>query len=57
MAKIKNMQNALGYFCKLTEILYKSEVAQRDGDILGYFLPRQFCYIFNKGKVTKHGLF
>ncbi len=37
MTTIKNMQNALGYFWKLTEILNKSEVAQRDGDILGSF--------------------
>ncbi len=36
----------LGYFWKLIMIIWKDEVAQRNGNILGYFLLRRIYYIF-----------
>ena len=34
------------YFWRLIMIFWKDEVAQRNGDILGYFLLKQIYYIF-----------
>jgi hypothetical protein len=36
----------LGYFWRLIMIFWKDEVAQRNGNILGYFLQLQINYIF-----------
>jgi hypothetical protein len=36
----------LGYFWRLIMIFWKDEVAQRNGDILGYFLHKHIFYIF-----------
>ncbi len=38
----------LGYFWRLIMIIWKDEVAQRNGDILGYFLFKQINYIFTE---------
>ncbi len=36
----------LGYFWRLIMIFWKDEVAQINGDFLGYFLFKQIYYIF-----------
>ncbi len=36
----------LGYFWRLNMIFWKDEVAQNNGDFLGYFLLKQIYYIF-----------
>jgi hypothetical protein len=36
----------LGYFWKLIVIFWKDEVAQNNGNFLGYFLFKQIYYIF-----------
>jgi hypothetical protein len=36
----------LGYFWRLIMIFWEDEVAQYNGDFLGYFLFKQIYYIF-----------
>ncbi len=36
----------LGYFWRLIMIFWKDEVAQNNGNFLGYFLVKQIYYIF-----------
>ncbi len=37
----------LGYFVRVIMIFWKNEVAQNDGDFLGYILFKQIYYIFS----------